>query len=136
MGEPQTISKHEFGRTGHQSTRVVFGSWARREMGESSDVDLLIVVEDWQKVDRGLYRLWDESPVTWDGHRMEPHFVHLPGTEDRLTGLWAEVALEGVLLFDKDFRISVRLVEFRKDIAAGRALRRRMHGRSYWVEVA
>ncbi|MCJ7628060.1 MAG: toxin-antitoxin system HicB family antitoxin [Longimicrobiales bacterium] len=115
---------------------VAFGSWARQEMGEKSDVDLLVIVEAGQEIDRGLYKSWDEEPLRWDGHLLEPHFVHLPEAGSRLSGLWAEVAVDGLVLFDRDMEVSSRLVEFRREIASGRIHRRRSHGQSYWVGVA
>jgi len=115
---------------------AAFGSWARRELGQGSDVDLLIIVEEGFGIGRDLYRSWDESPVLWDGHPVEPHFVHLPSAGTRLSGMWAEVAVDGVVLFERGFVLSRRLVEFRQVIASGRLLRRRSHGQPYWVEVA
>jgi hypothetical protein len=115
---------------------VAFGSWTRREMSEGSDVDLLVVLERDRKIDRELYRSWDRSPLHWNGHLVEPHFVHLPEPGHRLSGLWAEVAVEGLVLFDRDLRVSKRLADFRGEIAAGRVRRGRAHGQSYWVEVA
>ena len=115
---------------------VAFGSWARQEMGENSDVDLLVIVEDGLRIDRKLYRKWDESPLAWNGHSLEPHFVHLPDSGNRMSGLWAEVAVDGLVLFERGLRVSTRLVEFRREIASGRIFRRRSHGQSYWVGVA
>lgn len=115
---------------------AVFGSWARQESGRGSDVDLLIIVEEGFAIGRGLYRSWDESPVFWEGHSVEPHFVHLPPPGARLSGMWAEVAIDGVVLFERGLELSRRLVEFRQIIASGRLLRRRSHGQPYWVEVA
>jgi hypothetical protein len=115
---------------------VAFGSWARREMGERSDVDILVVVENGLEVGRNLYRLWDEAPPTWEGHLLEPHFVHLPEDGGRLSGLWAEVAIDGVVLFDREMGVSKRLADFRRTIASGGIYRRRSHGQSYWVGVA
>jgi len=115
---------------------VAFGSWARREMGKKSDVDLLVIVESGQEIDRELYRSWDKAPLYWDGHLLEPHFVHLPESGSRLSGLWAEVAVDGVVLFDRGMKVSKQLVEFRREIASGRIHRRRSHGQSYWVGVA
>ena len=115
---------------------AAFGSWARRESGQGSDVDLLIIVEEGFSIGRGLYRSWDESPVFWEGQPVEPHFVHLPPSGTRLSGMWAEVAIDGVVLFERGLVLSRRLVEFRQIIASGRLLRRRSHGQPYWVEVA
>jgi len=115
---------------------AAFGSWAREESGQGSDVDLLIMVDEGFGIGRDLYRRWDESPVLWDGHPVEPHFVHLPPPGTRLSGMWAEVAVDGVVLFERGFLVSKRLVDFRQVIASGRLIRRRSHGQPYWVEVA
>ncbi|MGD2122295.1 MAG: toxin-antitoxin system HicB family antitoxin [Gemmatimonadota bacterium] len=115
---------------------VAFGSWARDELVEGSDVDLLIVVEPSLKIDRSLYREWDRAPLTWAGHRIEPHFIHLPEKGRRITGLWAEVALDGIVLFDRDHSLSRRMAEIRSRIASGELSRRWKDGHPYWVEVA
>ncbi len=115
---------------------LVFGSWARNELSDDSDVDLLVVLDRGQVLERSLYRRWDEAPVLWEGRSVEPHFVHLPGEGDRVTGLWAEAALDGVVLFDPDFAMSRHLVHVRKQILAGRLVRREIHGHPYWVEAA
>jgi len=65
---------------------VAFGSWARDEMAEGSDLDLLFVVGSEIKIDRSLYREWDHSPLEWDGRTIEPHFAHLPSEGARITG--------------------------------------------------
>ena len=56
----------------------VFGSWARGDVTDGSDIDLLIVVEDCLALTRELYRRWDRSPVEADGKEVQPFFVHLP----------------------------------------------------------
>jgi hypothetical protein len=115
---------------------AAFGSWARGELSESSDVDLLVCLESSVALTRTLYRDWDEQPVTWNGHILEPHFVHLPSLQRRAGSVWAEVALDGVVLFERDFRISSKLVQVRHDIVSGRIVRRIAHGQPYWTEVA
>jgi hypothetical protein len=115
---------------------VAFGSWARNEMVEGSDVDLLIVLGPSLRIDRSLYRGWDRAPLTWAGHRIEPHFVHLPARGRRITGLWAEVAVDGIVLFDRDHSLSRRMAEIRSRIASGEMIRRWRDGHPYWVEVA
>lgn len=112
---------------------VVYGSWARGEAMETSDVDVLVVVAPSTPITRGLYRKWDQEPVRWEGRRVEPHFVHLPVPGQGPTGTWAEVALDGIVLFDGDLRVSQRLVEFRKMILDGSMERREIHGQPYWV---
>ena len=115
---------------------AAFGSWARQQAATGSDVDLLIVVDDSVALTRELYRSWDEEPVSWEGREVEPHFVHLP-EEGRVTaGLWAEVALDGIVLFERGLAISMRLTNVRRDIVAGRIVRKVSHGQPYWAEVA
>jgi predicted nucleotidyltransferase len=115
---------------------VVFGSWARYEATTRSDVDVLVVVSADVPVRRELYRAWDSSPVSWDGHLVEPHFVHLPDPAARISGLWAEVATDGVVLFERGLEVSRLLASVRRRIAEGGLVRRRIHGHPYWVEAA
>jgi predicted nucleotidyltransferase len=115
---------------------VAFGSWARAELHAESDVDILVVVDEKLKLGRNLYLAWDEAPITWRGRRVEPHFVHLPEPKRVLLGLWAEVAVDGIVLFTRDLRLPSLLVRLRHDIAAGRIVRRVVHGQPYWTEAA
>lgn len=115
---------------------VAFGSWAREEATERSDVDLLVVVAREVPVVRDLYRAWDDEPLRWGGREVEPHFVHLPEPGGRVSGLWAEAALDGVVLYERGLAISRRLVEVRHRIVAGELTRRESYGQPYWVEVA
>jgi predicted nucleotidyltransferase len=112
---------------------VAFGSWARGDWVVESDVDVLIVVDAGTSVVRDLYRRWDERPVRWEGHAVEPHFARLPDP-GRPTGLWSEVAVEGVVLYDRAMIVTRRLVELRREILEGRMVRRRVQGQPYWVE--
>jgi predicted nucleotidyltransferase len=115
---------------------AAFGSWARGELSEISDVDLLVVLESSVELTRALYRAWDERPVTANGRTLEPHFVHLPALERRIGAVWGEVALDGIVLFERGFRVSSTLVQVRRDILSGRMVRRIIHGQPYWTEVA
>lgn len=115
---------------------LAFGSWARGELASGSDVDILVVVSAEVPVERELYRRWDTSPLRWEGRRVEPHFVHLPGPGERVTGLWAEAAVDGIVLFDPVHALSHHLVGVRRCILAGRLVRREVHGHPYWVEAA
>jgi predicted nucleotidyltransferase len=112
---------------------IAFGSWAREELSDSSDIDVLVVVDAGSEITRETYRAWDLEPVVWQGRPVEAHFVHLPEDVHRLSGVWAEVAVEGVILFERGSALSRRLVAMRRQIIAGRMLRRRAHGQSYWV---
>lgn len=115
---------------------VAFGSWARDELADGSDIDLLVVLAPTTPLTRELYRRWDKAPVAWDGRPVEPHFVHLPPTADPPGGLWPEVALDGIVLFERGLELSAHLARVRRAIAAGRLVRRLVHGQPYWAEVA
>jgi len=122
---------------GHELLAVVaYGSWTRDEAVAGSDIDVLVVVDATAPITRALYRRWDARPLTWDGHEVEPHFVRLRGREEGATGLWAEAAIDGVVLFERGFAVSRRLAEIRRDVLAGRLVRRTAHGQPYWSEVA
>lgn len=114
---------------------VAFGSWVRGEAGAGSDVDVLIVVEPTVSITRALYRRWDDRPLAWEGREVEPHFVRL-AADAPATGVWAEAALDGVVLFERGVRLSARLGDVRRAIVDGRLVRRLAHGQPYWAEVA
>lgn len=115
---------------------VAFGSWARGEMAEGSDVDVLVVLEPEATLRRERYRRWDADPLFWEGHRVEPHFVRLPAPDDEVSGLWAEAAVDGAVLFERGLRVSRRLAAVRREIASGRLVRRESYGHPYWVRAA
>jgi predicted nucleotidyltransferase len=115
---------------------VAFGSWARDELTSRSDVDVLVVVDAGVVIRRELYRIWDANPLSWGGHPVEPHFVRVPDPEARISGLWAEVATDGVVLFERGIEVSRLLASVRRRIAEGALVRRVIHGQPYWVEAA
>ena len=115
---------------------VVFGSWARGELADTSDVDVLIVIDGDVPITRELYRRWDESPTAWGGRTVDPHFVHLPPPRMTPTGLWAEVAVDGIVLHDPRHRLFPRLAALRRTLAEGRLRRKTIHGAGYWTEHA
>ena len=117
------------------SAIVLHGSWVRGEAAHGSDVDALIVVDCSLALNRDLYRAWDTQPITWRGRSVDAHFVHL--TRDReVSGLWAELAVDGIVVFQRDWELSVHLARIRRTIAAGRLVRREVHGQPYWTENA
>lgn len=120
----------------HLLAVVAYGSWSRNEATAGSDVDVLVVVDAGAPITRALYRRWDAQPLAWDGHAVEPHFVRLRGREEGATGLWAEAAIDGIVLFERGLQVSRRLAEVRRDVLAGRLVRRTAHGQPYWSEVA
>jgi predicted nucleotidyltransferase len=114
---------------------VAFGSWARGQAGEESDVDLLIVVEDGVELTRELYRRWDLEPIRWGGREVDAHFAHLPDPDRFSPSVWGEAAIDGIVLFERDRRLSSRLAEVRGRIAEGKIVRRSMQGQPYWVDL-
>jgi len=114
---------------------AAFGSWARGDLADTSDVDLLVVLERRVALSRRIYRSWDEAPVTWDGRAAEPQFVHLPDPEQAVAGLWAEVAVDGIVLFERGLELSACLARIRREIAGGRIIRRFSHGQPYWARL-
>jgi len=111
---------------------ILYGSWARGAATAASDVDVLIVVDRTLPLTRDLYRRWDEAPVQWHGRLVDPHVVHPPRAQV-VGGVWAEAALDGVVLFERTWQLSASLGAIRRDIAAGRLVRRLVHGQPYWT---
>jgi len=115
---------------------VVFGSWARGEAADASDVDLLVVLDPQLPLTRSLYAPWDAGPSVWDGRPVEVHLAHLPEPGQPPSSVWAEVALDGLVVFERGRQVSARLAAMRREIAAGRVVRRVSQGQPYWVRVA
>jgi hypothetical protein len=97
---------------------------------------VLVVVDAAAPITRSLYRRGDERPLAWDGRPVEPHFVHLRAAGAHATGLWAEAAIDGIVLFERGSATSARLAQMRRAIVDGRLVRRVVHGQPYWSEVA
>lgn len=134
LGPPADVVIRAASMIGEELQGVVaFGSWARNELAAESDVDVLIVVGADTPVTRELYRRWDAEPIHWSSRPVEAHFLQLPDSDERAGGVWAEAAVEGIVLFDRDFAVSRRLVEIRRRIVDGEIVRRRAHGQPYWV---
>ena len=113
---------------------VAFGSWARGDEAASSDLDVLLVAGEEVSIVRGLYRSWDDGPaLAWDGHEVTPHFVHLPSGSEAVSGLWAEVALDGLVLFERELTVSRHLADVRRRILHGELSYRVAGGQPYWV---
>jgi hypothetical protein len=115
---------------------AVFGSWARGEATALSDVDVLIVVDRRVALTRRLYRTWDAETLHVNGRRVEPQIVHLPVPGGRIGSLWAEAAIDGIVLFECDSCVSAELVKIRHAVLEGRLVRKIAHGHPYWAEVA
>lgn len=114
---------------------VLYGSLARGESAPHSDADVLVVVGRSVPLERSLYRRWDERPIAWEGRPVDPHFVHLPDSGTG-SGLWGEVAIDGIVLFERGVELSTCLTRVRQAIADGRIVRRVVHGQPYWMDAA
>jgi len=113
---------------------AAFGSWARGEAVEGSDVDLLIVVDESVVLERELYRRWDRESRSME-RVVDVHIAHLPDPERFSPTVWGEVAIDGIVLFERDLLLSLRLGEIRRRIAAGDVSRRiSSGGQPYWVD--
>lgn len=115
---------------------LVLGSWARGEAGATSDIDVLIVIDDSTPLARDLYRVWDRDPLVFEGRPIDAHFAHLPAAGSAPTAVWCEAAVDGVVWYDRDGAVAIRLGEVRRVIAEGTVVRAFMHGQPYWKGVA
>lgn len=113
---------------------VLYGSWARDEATDRSDVDVAFVLERRVRLSPKLYREWEEEPMAWEGRPIEAQFVHLPEGEGVPSGFWGELALDGIVLFDPSLRVSKQLARTRRDVVAGRLVRHVSHGQAFWVK--
>lgn len=113
---------------------VAFGSWVRGDDTAASDLDVLVIADDRVAIARDLYRRWDAGPgLEWNDRRVEPHFVQLPRGNAPISGLWAEVAMDGVVLFQREYAVSRRLAGLRRRILEGEVSLHRVRGQPYWV---
>jgi hypothetical protein len=113
---------------------ALFGSRARGDAVESSDVDLLLVLRSDTLIQRSLYHQWDDLFENWPTKiisRYSPQFVKLPAA-DQAGSLWYEVALDGIVLWEKDGILSAFLRELRTAMAEGKMTRKIAHGQPYW----
>jgi predicted nucleotidyltransferase len=119
---------------GENLTGVVqFGSSVRNEMRKGSDIDLLIVLDSSASIERSLYRKWDKDVAPVLGEKYSPQFSHLPAQESA-TSLWLEIAVEGEILFARDFDLKTCLRQLRTAIAEGRFVRKLSYGIPYWMQ--
>jgi hypothetical protein len=51
-----------------------------------------------------------------------------------VSGSWAEAAVCGIVLYDRNLALSRRLIGIRERIAAGGLVRRMAQGQPYWID--
>ncbi len=115
---------------------ILFGSYARGEQREDSDVDLMIVLSDSTPLDRSLYALWDEKNPSGPGDRLSPHFVHIPERTDDAGSIWLEAAIDGIMLYDNEHAVGRFLSGLRRAIMTGMFRRGQAYGQPYWSNTA
>ena len=76
-------------------------------------------------------KCWRAFPGT--GRELDAHFAHLPGDAPVTGGVWAEAAVDGQVVFERDGQLSEQLRHVRRAIADGRIVRRSVHGQTYWA---
>lgn len=108
---------------------VLFGSRARGDASELSDLDLLIVLDSKLALTRSLYRIWDRDLP----EQASIHLSHLPSETSKAGSLWFECALDGKVVFDPSRRIKRTLSGLRDYITSGAVTRKVTHGQGYWV---
>lgn len=112
---------------------VLFGSWARGDVRSSSDIDLLVVLRPEMHLDRDVYSRLPTRHL--NGHEVSPLFVQLPKDPEEIRGVWFEIALDGLVLYDRNLVLSSFLSRVRNFIADGRVQRLLAHGHPYWIHV-
>lgn len=111
---------------------VLFGSQATGNATRESDIDLLIVLNSSEPVERSLYRWWDDN-IKWSGENMlNPHFVNLPSEAKSAGGLWLEVATTGKIIYQKNSMLDKLFGELRELISQGLVRMYTSNGHSYW----
>jgi hypothetical protein len=113
---------------------VLFGSVARGDFGTGSDTDLLVVFGPDVHITRSLYRCFDAvvDPAEFR-HPPNPHLVALPRDATSCGGLWLEVAMDGIVVWERGTTVSSFLGALRERVATGALLRRTAYGHAYWV---
>jgi predicted nucleotidyltransferase len=110
---------------------VLFGSIARGDSRDGSDVDMLIVIKREIPLSRDLYSQWDANITDT---LLSPHFVHIPKGIEQAGSVWFEAAVDGIVLFDGDRLVHRFLVAVRTAITSGRLERRVAYGHPYWIK--
>lgn len=114
---------------------ILFGSVARADAWDTSDVDLLLVLKSGSPVTRDLYRRWEEGEASAPGDRkVSMMLAALPESLSKAGSLWYEAAVDGIVLWDTALRISGVLAGLRRQMAEGRLVRGYAHGQPYWVK--
>ncbi len=110
---------------------VLYGSWARGEATEASDIDILVVMESTFPIRRELYTVIDS--IEGLDPRISISIAHLPKEEKHPNGLWLEICRDGVILTDTHAQIAEAMDKIRQLVGSGKIIRHETHGQGYWV---
>lgn len=105
---------------------VLFGSKARGDYHDNSDIDLLVVVSNQIPITRDLYRKLDSLDFAL-------HFAHMPDSPLGTGSIWLECAVDGKVIVDPSQNIGKMLSKLRTLFAEGKVVRKETHGQWYWV---
>lgn len=115
---------------------VLFGSEARGDATAGSDTDLLLVMKPDFALDRDVYKRWDRFAAGAGlPERLSPHFCRMPESWEDAGGLWFETALEGIVLWERDFVVSRSLSRLRTFMLEHNLQRKFSYGIPYWVRI-
>lgn len=116
---------------------ALFGSQARGDATAASDADLLLCLQSGVALTRDLYAEWDrlmEAHPEAMPRALSPHFCLLPAAPENAGSLWFEVAIDGIVLWERTLAVSRFLASVRRYLLAGGRIRRSAYGVPYWVE--
>jgi hypothetical protein len=120
-------ARREYGK--HFTGLLLFGSQARGDQHDTSDTDLLLVVSEELRIERSMYRAWDQFLP----EGISLHIGHFPQSPSDAGSLWLECALDARILFDPTGAIKNTISSVRDFITSGAMVRRVTHGQAYWV---
>lgn len=123
--------KKRFG--GHLLGVAAFGSQVSGEATEASDIDFLIILDKTVEITRSLYSWWDED-IKFSGEAaLNPHFAGFPDNLEEVGGIWLEVALHHVILYQHGKKVERLFRNLSDLIDKGAARRLVSNGHPYWV---
>ena len=125
---------------------ILFGSAVRSEEREDSDIDLLLVLQSGASLSRKYYEEWNQlvdqrrnkgqiQPPWPPLRKISPHFVQLPKDPLSIGGLWYEVSIEGIILWQQGNEVQNILRNIRHLISEGKLQRKYSHGHPYWIKM-
>jgi len=110
---------------------VLYGSTARGEASETSDIDVLILIESTFPIRREIYTALDS--IRGIDPRISLSLAHLPKEEERPGSLWLEISRDGIILSDRNGQIAKAIDRIHKLITTEKIMRHETHGQGYWV---